>query len=278
MTLGNPIFLTSGKDLNRNWFSRRSWAASPTKIFKTTDKHPRPFELPVFSFPVPAEMIPRGLYLVVTRRTIQSWSWWKSLSSHVHSLVSKWTLSPILKEELIWLKIEVMLTLGGLDSWDQSRSRSRTSLASRLTFLKCQDFLDCWDWLSASVEIESLNRDKNKNRDKSRLYSIEIVEICRDVIFQTVEKISTVEMSFFKLSRKSWLSRPALCQCRDRESRSRPCRDKSRPPGLGNVPIYWRNDSLTETEKSREERLLKKRIKCFSTSVNSCQFFLKQNK
>ena len=98
MTLGNPIFLTSGKDLNRNWFSRRSWAASPTKIFKTTDKHPRPFELPVFSFPVPAEMIPRGLYLVVTRRTIQSWSWWKSLSSQVNSLVSKYTLSPILKK------------------------------------------------------------------------------------------------------------------------------------------------------------------------------------
>ncbi len=107
---------------------------------------------------------------------------------------------------------------GGLDSRDQSRSRSRTSLASRLTFLKCRDFLDCRDRLSASVEIESLDRDKNKNRDKSRLYSIEIVEICRDVIFQTVEKISTVEMSFFKLSRKSQLSRP--------------CRDKSRPPSL----------------------------------------------
>jgi hypothetical protein len=31
---------------------------------------------------------------------------------------------------------------GGLDSWDQSRSRSRTSFVSRLTFLNCRDFLD----------------------------------------------------------------------------------------------------------------------------------------
>ncbi len=117
------------------------------------------------------------------------------------------------------LHFETYLTNpGGLDSRDQSRSRSRTSLASRLTFLKCRDFLDCRDRLSASVEIESLDRDKNKNQDKQRLYSIEIVKICRDVIFQTVEKISTVEMSFFKLSRKSRLSRP--------------CGDKSRPPGL----------------------------------------------
>jgi hypothetical protein len=31
---------------------------------------------------------------------------------------------------------------GGLDSRDQSRLRSRLSLVSRPTFLKCQDFLD----------------------------------------------------------------------------------------------------------------------------------------
>ena len=92
---------------------------------------------------------------------------------------------------------------GGLDSRDQSRSRSRsrTSLASRLTFLKCRDFLDSRDVSFWNVEIESLDRDKNKNRDKLRLYSIEIVEICRDVIFQTVEKISTVETSSLPVSR-----------------------------------------------------------------------------
>ncbi len=37
-----------------------------------------------------------------------------------------------------WLFAKV----GGLDSRDQSRSRSRMSFVSRLTFLKCQDFLD----------------------------------------------------------------------------------------------------------------------------------------
>jgi len=136
------------------------------------------------------------------------------------SFISTWHHNITMKSFLSLLsERREMSKHGGLDSRDQSRSR--TSLASRLTFLKCRDFLDCRDRLSASVEIESLDRDKNKNRDKSRLYSIEIVEICRDVIFQTVEKILTVEMSFFKLSRKSRPSRPALCQCRDRESRSR---------------------------------------------------------
>ncbi len=76
-----------------------------------------------------------------------------------------------------------------------------------------------------NVEIESLDRDKDKTRDKLRLYNIEFVEMsffklsrksrlsrchfsncqenldCRDVIFQTVEKILTVQMSFSKLSR-----------------------------------------------------------------------------
>ena len=41
-----------------------------------------------------------------------------------------------------------------------------------------------------------------------------------------------VETSFFKVSRFSRLSRLALWQCRDWESRSRHDQDKSRPPGL----------------------------------------------
>ncbi len=112
MTFGNPIFLTWGKVLKRNWFSRRRWAASPTKSFKTTDKHPRldPDPMDPFPFPDkaddplvdPLERITRGLYLVVTLRTIQSWSWWKSLSSQVNSLVSNSTLSPILKIQSEW--------------------------------------------------------------------------------------------------------------------------------------------------------------------------------
>ncbi len=43
---------------------------------------------------------------------------------------------------------------------------------------------------------------------------------------------SIVKTSFLKLTRFSRLSRLTLCQCRDRESWSRPRRDKSRPPGL----------------------------------------------
>ena len=55
--------------------------------------------------------------------------------------------------------------------------------------------------------IKSLDQDKDKIWDKSRLYSIDFVESCQDVIFQTVKNFSTVEMSFFKMSRKSQLSR-----------------------------------------------------------------------
>ncbi len=39
------------------------------------------------------------------------------------------------------------------------RDKIEISRSSRLTFWKCQDFLDCRDQLSASVEIESHNRD-----------------------------------------------------------------------------------------------------------------------
>ncbi len=164
--------------------------------------------------------------------------WWIIPKKNICIGLRQFTKRNILSAKKTWyifivaLKIQQKINHGGLDSWDQLRSRSRTSLASRLTFLKCRDFLDSRDVGFWTVSIKSLDRDKNKNRDKSRLYSIEIIEICREVIFQTVEKISTVEMSFFKLSRKSRLSRPALCQCRDRESRSRHDRDKSRPPSL----------------------------------------------
>ncbi len=66
---------------------------------------------------------------------------------------------------------------GGLDSWDQSRSR--TSLVLRPTFLKCQDFLDGRDQLFFfSVEIFQIETFQ------SRLWRVkifdEIVEICQD--------------------------------------------------------------------------------------------------
>ncbi len=36
---------------------------------------------------------------------------------------------------------------GGLDVWDQSRSRSRTSIVSRLTFENGRDYPSRRDWL-----------------------------------------------------------------------------------------------------------------------------------
>ena len=58
-----------------------------------------------------------------------------------------------------------------------------------------------------------LDVETNQDRDRENLD-------CRDVIFQTVEKISTVEMSFSK--------------CRDRDSRSR-SRQKSRFYSISHV-------------------------------------------
>ena len=40
------------------------------------------------------------------------------------------------------------------------RDKIEISQSSRLSFWECQDFLDCWDLLSSSVEIETLDRDK----------------------------------------------------------------------------------------------------------------------
>ena len=84
------------------------------------------------------------------------------------------------------------------------------------------------DWLLPTYNIQTVNAYKNlnhfhkpggldveTNRDRDR----ENLD-CRDVIFQTVEKISTVEMSFSK--------------CRDRDSRSR-SRQKSRFYSISHV-------------------------------------------
>ncbi len=86
---------------------------------------------------------------------------------------------------------------GGLDSRDQSRSRSRTSIVSRLTFENRQDYPSCRDQLffilvkifkieifqsrlclvEIFVEIVETCRDC---RDLSR--RVEIFEICRDAV------------------------------------------------------------------------------------------------
>ena len=115
--------------------------------------------------------------------------------------------------------------LGGLDGRDQSRSRSRTSFVSRLTFENRRDCPSRWDQLlkvsRSRVSIEILTK-------------IEILghKPCWDFVFWAVENVLHVETNFWKPSRLSITSRLTLFWRRDRESRSRPRRDKSRPPRL----------------------------------------------
>jgi hypothetical protein len=114
---------------------------------------------------------------------------------------------------------------GGLDSRDQSRSRSRFLDLSRPTFENRWECPSCRDQLffprSRFLKLRLFNWDLVRQdfyrdrQDKSRLSRL----------------FKIVETSFLKVSRFSRLLRPALWQCRDWESRSRHDRDKSRPPG-----------------------------------------------
>jgi hypothetical protein len=90
----------------------------------------------------------------------------------------------------------IIFNLGGLDSRDQSRSRSRTSFVSRLTFLKCQNYPSHRDQLfffsveifeieifqsrfifvEIFIEMVETNRDCQDFQDLSRLF-----EIYRDI-------------------------------------------------------------------------------------------------
>ncbi len=75
--------------------------------------------------------------------------------------------------------------VGGLNSWDQSGSRSRTSIVSRLTFENRQGYPSCQDqlFLSRSRFLKSrfFSWDFDASRFLSRLSRrVEIVKICRD--------------------------------------------------------------------------------------------------
>jgi hypothetical protein len=93
-------------------------------------------------------------------------------------------------------------------STDQSRSILRFLDLSRPTFETCRENLNMSRQAFSNFSIESLNRDLNKNWD--------------------LRVIKTVKT----LSRFSRHIETRFLKCRDRESRSRPCPDKSRPPGL----------------------------------------------
>jgi hypothetical protein len=79
---------------------------------------------------------------------------------------------------------------GGLDSRDQSRSRSRTSFVSRLTFFKCRDYPSRRDQLffsrSRFLKLRFFSQDLSSSRYLSRssrqIGTVEIFEICRDFL------------------------------------------------------------------------------------------------
>jgi len=124
--------------------------------------------------------------------------------------------------------------VGGLDSRDQLRSRSRTSFMSILTFENRRECPSCRDQL---LKV-------SRSRDLIEILTkIEILghKPCRDFVFWTVENVLYVETNFWKPSRMSIMSRSTYENRRDRESRSRPCRDKSRPPSLHN----FKNQNFT---------------------------------
>jgi len=66
---------------------------------------------------------------------------------------------------------------GGLNSRDQSRSRSRTSLVLRPTFLKCQDYPSRRDRLFFSRSSFSKLRFFNQNLSLSRYLSRSSIQI-----------------------------------------------------------------------------------------------------
>jgi hypothetical protein len=87
----------------------------------------------------------------------------------------------------------------GLDSWYKSRLRFLDML--RPTFETCQDFLNMSRQAFSNVKIESPDQDILK------------IETCRDFRALTLSRF--VEMSFFKLSRKSRQSRCHFSNCQE---------------------------------------------------------------
>ncbi len=70
----------------------------------------------------------------------------------------------------------------GTGRWCRDKIKIYQSQLSRLTFWKCQDFLDCQDRLSASVEIESLDREsRSRQIETPRLTIFKIGSILCDI-------------------------------------------------------------------------------------------------
>jgi hypothetical protein len=106
---------------------------------------------------------------------------------------------------------------GGLDSRDQSRSRSRTSFMSRLIFENRRECPSCWDQLFFfSVEIFKIEIFKIETFQsrlgcvKIFIKTVEIFEICWDFwdllrLFKVYQNISILSRLFEVLHhQKSW--------------------------------------------------------------------------
>jgi hypothetical protein len=118
------------------------------------------------------------------------------------------------------------------------------------------------------------------SRSRSRLLGLEGGVETKLRFLDLDRDISIVETNFLKVSRFSRLSRPALCQCRDRESRSRHDREsRSRHDRDKSRQIETNRDKSrqieTNRDKSRPPRLRKLRLSFFLVIIlfSYCMFF-----
>jgi hypothetical protein len=114
---------------------------------------------------------------------------------------------------------------GGLNSQEQSRSRSRSLYLSKSVFKTCWDFLDGQDQLlkvsRLRVSIKISTKNEILGHKPCRYFIFWTVETSlnsRDQFLKPVKIFSMVEINFYK--------------CRDQESWSIPLQDKLKPPGL----------------------------------------------
>jgi hypothetical protein len=151
-----------------------------------------------------------------------------------------------------WSYVRLIIKVGGLDSRDQSRSR--TSYVSRRTFLNCRDFLDGRDQLFFfSVEIFKIEIFQ------SRLWRVEIfveiVETRRDC--QDLSR----HVEIFEICRD------AVEICRDAVEICREISTLSRPKVSTDWEISTRKYKNPRTSRSRSRQTVEKRRK-FQISTN----------
>jgi hypothetical protein len=120
------------------------------------------------------------------RRSVVWWRW-----RHVRAVLTRrWRQECDGKETVVASAgpgdhFKELINLGGLDSWDQSRSRSRTSFVLRLTLENRRDYPSCQDHLFLSplrfFKSRLFSRDLDVSKFLSRsLRQIETIEINRD--------------------------------------------------------------------------------------------------